>query len=123
MGLTVKFIDMRNELVGYLEGLANPSYQQACWVDGNCPKGIEHDEFDYVVHFLFDDTTLSSDAEKWVGLCLRNNQEAAAIKNICIKIDTIFQKYGYELTDAEYITLPEWQTVVDTTISALEYFK
>jgi len=119
----MKYPDMRNELIDHLGELSNLSYQRACWVNKKCPEDIKHDEFNYVVHFLFDDTTLSSEAEKWIGLCLRNDKEAESIKLICTEIDNIFKKYGHELTDAEYIELPEWQVVVDAAIYSLEYFK
>ncbi len=119
----MKYPEMRNDLVGYLGGLSSLSYQRACWANENCPEGIKHDEFDYVIHFLFDDTTLSSEPEKWIGLCLRNDKEAELIKLICTKIENVLQKYGDELTDAEYIELPEWQVVVDTATSSLKYFK
>ncbi|KEQ18765.1 hypothetical protein GZ78_01345 [Endozoicomonas numazuensis] len=30
-----------------------------------------------------------------------------------LELDTIFKKYGTELADEEYISLPEWEKVLD----------
>jgi hypothetical protein len=115
----MKFPWMREELLDYLEGLGNLSYQQACWVDGICPEGVEHDELDYAIHFLFDDTDLGSAPENCIGIFLQNMEEAISIKQVCDAIDSIFKKYGTKLTDAEYIGLAEWKNVIAAAQSAL----
>ena len=48
----MKFPEMRKELVEYLEGLGDKTYQYSCWVKKECPEGIENDELDYAVHFF-----------------------------------------------------------------------
>ena len=119
----MKYPEMRSELLDYLEGLSNYSYQMSCWVNRNCPDDIENDELDYAVHFLFDDTALSSDPNKLIGYCLRNEGESRVVKEVCEAIEAVFSKYGYRLTDAEYIELPEWQSVIDRASIAVQYLK
>lgn len=116
----MKYPEMRKELLDYLEGLSSVSYQQACWIDRVCPPGVEYDEFDYAVHFLFDDTSLASEPERLIGYCLRDEEEAEAIKVVCRAIDAVLQKHGSALTDAEYIQVPEWRAVIDGARSALD---
>ncbi|WNB76610.1 SCO4402 family protein [Methylomonas koyamae] len=119
----MKYPKMRNELILYLKGLSDAVYQQFCWVEHNCQNGVEYDEFDLAVHFLFDDTTLFSEPESWIGLCLKDKEEAFKIKKVCDAIEVIFEKYGTELQDKEYIALAEWKIVIDTATEAYKYFR
>lgn len=115
----MKFPEMREELLGCLESLSDLSYQKSCWVAHICPDGVKYDELDYSVNFLFDATTLSSEPEEYIGLILRNREEADAVRLLCEKIDEIYQKYGGDLTDAEYIAVPEWNNVLEAAQVAL----
>ncbi len=119
----MKYPDMRNELLGHLEALSDLTYQGSCWVLNKCPEDIEYDELDYTVHFLFDDTTLSTEADKWIGLILKNDEEAASVQSLCSLLDNIFKQYGYDKDDSEYIELAEWVDVVSAAKSSLKVFK
>lgn len=114
----MKYPEMRKELIAYLSGLSNLQYQRDCWVNGNCPDGVEHDEFDYVVHFLFDDTKLSSNPKSLIGYLLKNESEAILIQRLCQEIERIFEKYGTNLSDEEYMACHEWSTVISTARQA-----
>ena len=118
----IKFPDMRKELLEHLAELADRKYQENCWVKKQCPVGIEYDELDYSVHFLFDDTQLSENPESMVGYCLNNEQEVKAISLVCRSLDQLFGKYGYDKSDEEYISCPEWQYVIDAAREALSVF-
>ena len=109
----MKFPEMRKELLGYLKDLSNWDYQKECWVMGNCPAGVEHDELDYSIHFLFDDTALSDEPESLIGAFLKNKEEAVLISNLCEKLSFIFDKYGMNLSDKYYIEQAEWKDVID----------
>ncbi len=120
MGFTfMKYPEMRKELISSLEGLSNWEYQKKCWVQNKCPDGVEYDEFDYAVHFLFDDTQLSSNPESAIGYFLKNKIEAQAVKLVCDELDSIFNKYGYDHTDDEYINFVEWHSVIKSASKAL----
>ncbi|MBU2714241.1 SCO4402 family protein [Zooshikella harenae] len=108
----MKYPAMRNELLSYLKDLSNWDYQNDCWVNGKCPYGVEHDELDYAIHFLFDDTVLSDDPESLIGVFLRNKEEADSIRSLCNELQIVFEKYGTELSDREYINLVEWKDVL-----------
>lgn len=110
---------MRAELLSCLEGLSDPAYQRSCWVEGKCPDGVKHDEFDYAIHFLFDDTELGSAPESCIGNFLINQKEAECIRKVCDAINHLFDRHGTELSDADYISCPEWEQVISTARDAL----
>ncbi|WP_426993450.1 SCO4402 family protein [Methylomonas sp. CM2] len=114
----MKYLNLRNELIFYLKGLSDAEYQRSCWINHDYQCGIEYDEFDLAVHFLFDDTTLSSESESWIGLCLKNKEEAFKVKRVCDAIEVIFEKYGTLLSDREYVALPEWEIVLSAAMDA-----
>lgn len=114
-----KYPEMRKELVGHLQALADPEYQQRVWVEGGSEGAIQHDEFDYAVHFLYDDTQLARDTRSTIGSILRDTGEVDRIETLVSAIEGIFQRYGTELSDAQYIGLPEWRSVVGAAREAL----
>ncbi|MDR4518596.1 MAG: hypothetical protein MRK00_14595 [Nitrosomonas sp.] len=115
----MKYPEMRTELLGYLKDLSNWDYQNNCWVNGNCPPGIEHDELDYSIHFLFDDTALSDNPESLIDVFLKDKEEADSIKSLCNELQMVFEKYGTDLSDSEYINLLEWKGVIALAQAAL----
>jgi hypothetical protein len=114
----LKFPAMRDELISYLQGLSSAEYQYNAWVARADPV-LAYDEFNYVVHFLYDDTDLATDADSWVGLIFRGESEALAISEVVRSLDVIFEKYGTALSDAEYLTKPEWAYVIESSKHAL----
>lgn len=118
---TLKMPWKRNDLISFLQGLADTKYQYCAWVDDKRPTG-GHDEFDYTVHFFFDDTDLAYDADSWIGIILKNQAEADAVKDITKKIDFILNKYGTNLSDKEYIETEEWKFIVEAAKDALKKF-
>ncbi len=111
---------MRQELISYLEGLSNKQYQLECWVNKQCPDSIKNDEFDYAVHFLFDDTDCAKNPEKLIGIILYDQEEAKVVKIVCDHIDQLLNKFGCQKSDYEYIQLPEWNNILMSSKSALE---
>ena len=117
--IQVKHPEMRKELEEHLQALADPAYQRRVWVDGQAEGAVQHDEFDYAVHFLFDDTQLASDVHSTVGWILSDAAEAECITALVRSIDVVFERYGFKLSDAEYIELPEWHSVVQAAKAAV----
>ena len=54
-----------------------------------------------------------------IGFCLKNKLEAKAVNLVCRELSNIFDKYGYNKNDTEYIDYPEWQVVIESAKSAL----
>ncbi|PIT09874.1 hypothetical protein BGI30_06480 [Snodgrassella alvi] len=108
---------MRQELVSYLCALADKNYQYMSWVKNDRPNG-GHDELDYTIHFLYDDTDLAENPESMIGWILTSQEEAEMISNVIRALDTLFEIYGTELTDKEYLEKNEWNDVVDAAKKA-----
>ncbi len=114
----LKFPSMREELISYLSGLSDLDYQYQAWVERSSPS-LDYDEFNYTVHFLYDDTSLAENASDWIGLVLRDEKEARSIENVVSALNVIFDKYGTELSDREYLEKNEWLWVVNASKDAL----
>lgn len=103
---------MREELLRSLLELSDPEYQRNKWLPENSSNGVPESNLDYSVHFLFDDTSLSTSPEKCIGWFLKDECEAKLVFEVSQKLSDIFMKYGTELEDRDYIQLPEWVDVV-----------
>lgn len=117
----LKFPSMRDELIGYLRGLSDINYQCRAWVQREASDTF-YDEFDYAIHFLFDDTGLATDARSWIGLVLLGEAEAQAVEGVVRSINELFLLHGVKLEDAEYLATPEWMRVVESSKEALAVF-
>lgn len=116
--INVRYPEMRAELIQHLNALSDIDYQRRIWVLGSSEGDVVHDEFDYAVHYLYDDTQLATDPTSTIGSILLNEEEAAEISKLVDAIERIFQRHGTKLSDAEYIGLPEWATVLRTAKDA-----
>ena len=114
----LKFRSMREELISYLSGLSDLEYQYQAWVERSSP-GLDYDELNYTIHFLYDDTGLAENASDWIGLVLKDEKEARSVANVVSALDVIFDKYGTELSDKEYLEKKEWLWVVSASKDAL----
>ena len=85
--------------------------------------GRQHDEFDYVVHFFYDDTSIFEDAHRCIGDFVMCNEEADLINKVVECLDDIFEKFGLELHDSEYIELGEWFGVIKSSNMVLDFIK
>jgi len=118
----LKYPSMRDELISYLEGLSDPSYQYKAWVERTSPE-LSYDELNYTVHFLYDDTQLANDPDAWIGLVLKNKDEAQALKGVGNAIENVFEIYGLDLSDSEYLGKKEWACVVEASRHALRVIR
>jgi hypothetical protein len=114
----LKFPSMREELISDLSGLSDLEYQYQAWVERSSP-GLDYDELNYTIHFLYDDTGLAENASNWIGLVLRDEIEARSVENVVSALDLVFDKYGTELSDKEYLEKKEWLWVVNASKDAL----
>lgn len=112
---------MRDELISYLERLSSADYQYSAWVSRSS-SDMSYDELNYTIHFLYDDTDLATDPRSWGGIILRGEDEVRAISNVVKSIDKVFDKYGACLADEEYLTKPEWASVIELSKNALIEF-
>jgi hypothetical protein len=121
--MTIKFVEMRNELIETLRALSDKKYQESAWVKGNFPEGIVEDNFDYAVNFLFDDSCLAENPEDLIGYCLVDKYEAQLIHAVTKSIDKLLSELGNDLSDLEYISSPLWEDVVRKAKQAYKVIK
>jgi hypothetical protein len=119
----MRYVEMRNELIQHLEALSDSEYQKKCWVNNECPNGVSYDELDYSVHFLFDDTRLAKDPKSLIGWILADEMESKCIEDLIAALNSVFEKYGCDLTDEQYISTNEWQEVISCAAVALKTIK
>lgn len=117
----LKYPQMRDELIDYLHALADKGYQYLAWVEDKRPQG-GHDELDYTIHFLYDDTDLANDPSSLISWILRGDEEAYAISVLIEAIDYLFEQYGTDLKDKEYLEKHEWNKVVGSAKMAIQIF-
>ncbi|MGW4114001.1 SCO4402 family protein [Actinosynnema sp. NPDC004786] len=115
----VDYPDMRVEIVDAIRALSDPEYQRRVWVRREMPHPNYHDNFTMNIHVLYDDTTVFENLSEAVGPYLRNQAEIRALAPLKDALDSLFDVYGTELTDEEYIDKPEWPTVIATARAAL----
>jgi len=101
---------MRLDLREYADSLRDEAHQRLVWVS-HLPSE-KQDNFTDVVHFFYDDTSLASDPGRCVGVFLRDETEAAAVRALTSAIDALFAALGTEQPDDEYLRAPGWQLVV-----------
>jgi hypothetical protein len=118
----IKYPEMRDELVEHLKALSDRQYQEAVWVRGESRAGIEHDELDVAIHFIYDDTCLGEDPSLAIGCYLKDEIEAQSIRELVHNLDNLFSKYGLDLSDGEYINKPEWTCVLQAAQASRNLF-
>ena len=116
----VKYPKMREELLETLRSLADREYQHKVWLENDYPPGIECDNFDEAVHFLYDDTILAENPDAAIGVIIEDEKEARLISAVCQAIDLVFEALGTGVGDEEYIKSAEWTAVVEAALKALQ---
>lgn len=113
----VKYPDMRRMLIENIHILSDRQHQQRVWVQFDIDPNIV-DNFDEVVHFFFDDTTLAEEPDALVGIILKNAEEAQVVKKVTKAIDHLLDTLGKKCPDEEYVSSPEWDAVVQAAREA-----
>lgn len=119
----MKFPEQRQELIDTLQVLSDKKYQELAWIRGEYPDGVVYDCLDYSVHFLFDDTSLADEPEKLIGYILANQKEVELIRGVTAALDKIFFELGTDKSDAEYLSSPLWNEVIEASKKAYEGIK
>ncbi|QEN88207.1 hypothetical protein FZC33_18700 [Labrys sp. KNU-23] len=103
---------VRRELISHMESLSDPQEQQSLWVEDKPYKNFMYGSFDTVIDFLYREYDLADIPYDFIGEVLVDKNEAYLLKELDKTLDILFERYGGKLSDAEYITKPEWQDVV-----------
>jgi hypothetical protein len=117
--LTLQYPSMREELLDTLKGLSDYEYQVRAWIEHHLPPG-QFDDLDLAVHFLYDDTGLAEDPKGAIGVFLYDETEVALVSQVIDALNLVFEKYGLDKTDAEYINSDLWSEVLKTASIAFQ---
>ncbi|MEV7783634.1 hypothetical protein [Kitasatospora sp. NPDC088351] len=113
----VGFPDMREGLIGNLARLADRDYQVRVWVNREFPFDGYYDDFSEVYEAL-EDCGMIEDPEGIIGAVLKDASEAAAIAKLAAALGALFTRYGYGLSDSEYLACGEWEGVLRASSEA-----
>jgi hypothetical protein len=99
--------------------LSDEKYQEFAWIRGKFPEGIEYDNFDLAVHFLFDDTCLAEQPEDLIGYCLINKQEAQLVHSVTEPTHDAFFRY---IDNTDYSLAKFFPNSLTGFVSALVFY-
>lgn len=120
--MSVRYPEMRAQIIESIQALADPTYQQRVWVDRIYPHPGFYDDLTHNVNVLYDDTEVASDPYSQVGVTLESQEEAAAIEAIAHAFDPILDSMDPKTVDAEIMAMPTWDDVVRAARNALPIF-
>ncbi len=116
---TVKYPDMRRQIMVALAALADPQHQRRVWVEHIYPHENYFDSFDLNVHTLYDDTTVLTDGPaSGVGDVLVEGDEIERLAVLDRALGPLIADLG-DAPDEQYITDPRWPAVIRAAGSAL----
>ena len=75
------------------------------------------DSLDYLVHFLFDDTSLAEDAHSTIGWILESEEEAACVKDLVAATNNFLEAFPEDVTPERAFTDPLWKEVRDRSLA------
>jgi hypothetical protein len=110
---------MRNEVIGALESLSDPEYQQRVWVEKQFPSPTYYDDFDMAIHTLYDDTGIADDARSQIGSTLRDETEARLVQDVISALDDVLAESGDDADFESVRASKGWPHVVSTAAAAL----
>lgn len=107
----VLYSGMRQELIEYLGHLEDRDYQAKVWVNREYPTPNFYDDFSETYELL-QDLGVLSDPQSRMGFILKNQDEVVALTALNKALDELFALHGTDLSDSEYLELPEWVNVI-----------
>lgn len=115
--MTVDFPVMRREVVGALASLADRGYQERAWLRQQFEVEGRFEDFDLIVHILFDDTTVLPDPGDSVGSILFDG-EVPALRALGSVLDPLIDRLGDSPVE-EYLNSSDWVDVLGAAAVAL----
>jgi hypothetical protein len=102
----------RNEMMHYLQALADTDYQLRVWIRGEGSGEMSQDCLGYALTFFFEDTMLAEAPERNIGTILTSVQEVASVRKLTQNLENLLNQLGDNCSDLEYISSPLWRPVV-----------
>jgi hypothetical protein len=115
----VKYPQWRERVINAVRALSDVDRQRRVWVEGEpLPAGLQ-DSLDYRIHILFDDGDILPDPSHHIGVTLRDQREAEALRPLGRALDEMMRDLG-DVPDEQYLADPRWSDVVEYAGAALK---
>ncbi|MFD8030820.1 hypothetical protein ACFV3F_19090 [Streptomyces sp. NPDC059717] len=101
----LRTLDFRVNLVPAVLALANPPWQRDVWLDPSTFENLDH-----IFHTLFDDFCDADEPERFLGTCLRTEEEVALMRELGEALNAAADEAPND-TDAEYLQAASWPEV------------
>lgn len=115
--MSVRYPEMRLQVLSAINALADREYQQRVWIDRIYPHENYYDDLDLNIHILYDDALVLPDPTSTVEQILASRAEADAFRLLAERLDPIINELG-DSPDSVYLSHPGWPSVVDAAESA-----
>jgi hypothetical protein len=102
---------MRRDVMDSLAVLGDREYQQRAWVRKEGFKLGQHDDFDYHVHVLYDDTEVLRDPAAAIGTVLLPGDEVNRLEALAELLDRLLDELG-DVAGTAYLNHQRWPDVV-----------
>ncbi|WP_329230904.1 SCO4402 family protein [Streptomyces canus] len=99
----------RVHLVHAVLALANPPWQRDVWLDTAVFENLDH-----VFHTLFDDFCDANEAERFLGIWLRTEEDVALMRELGVALNNAAAQAPQD-TEEAYLQSPSWPEVVVIT--------
>lgn len=105
----VKFPLMRWSIMRALAKLADRAHQERAWVNQEFVERAVYEDFDSVVHALYDDSPVFEDTQGCIGACIFEGEVPALLA-----LDAVLSPLVDELegSDEFFMSQPQWPEVV-----------
>lgn len=113
---TVRYPELRLEVISALESLSDLEYQKNCW--GKYEEGVQYyDDLTLNVHILYDDVEILPDPASAVPEVIFPS-EVPFFRDLGTALGPLIRDLG-DAADRTYIADPRWQAVLDSAQAAL----
>jgi hypothetical protein len=110
---------MRHDLLLCLQSLSDAEYQRQCWINRQCPPGMEYDNIHIVLSFLLDDTFFLFKPEDEVGRTVDRIDQAQSVQTVSRLLYVVLNEVGHSARDENYIASARWDEVIASAKDAL----
>ena len=113
----VKFPWGRWDIMLSLAGLADPDYQRTVWLSETFDPNL-FDNFDEVVHLLYDDRQVFPEPTDAIGFTLVDGLEIERLRRLEQALTPLIDELG-DVPDSVYMSDPRWAAVMALAAQAL----
>lgn len=115
------FLGTRFEMIGAIESLADIEWQRRCWVAGDCGAG--HDSFCEVTKLVLGDFRLHESVADDIPDFFCDLTEQKMVVDLALALDELLSKHGTDLSDEQFMALPEWVGICQAASKCLMVLK